>query len=138
MKGKLIGYSLLFVMLCLDVSPSFAGDKPAKQDMSYKQMVSLLIDAQQNKEVVIIGLKGGATVSGKVVKLDNDSICLMHRRMEFFDGCTETIAYGDILSARKRNPVVKALKRIGAAPVVAAVCVGLIPYALYVTARGGI
>jgi hypothetical protein len=138
MKSKLIGYPLLFVLLCLNVGPSFAADKSPKQAMSFERIVSLLIDAQQNKEVVIIGLKDGTTVSGKVVKLDHDGICLMHRFMEFFDDCTEAITYADILSAKKRNPVVKVLKRIGAAPIVAAVYVGLIPYALYVAARGGI
>ena len=137
MKRKLGGYLLLFIMFCMNVSPSVAGDKSSKQAMSFEQIVSLLIAAQQSKEVVIVGLKGGSTVSGKIVGLHDEGFCIRHRLMEFFDDCTESISYADVVLVKKRNPVVKVLKRIGAVPVITVGYVVLTPYALYVAARGG-
>jgi hypothetical protein len=138
MKHRLIGALTPLVLLCLLVSPAFGADKPPRQDADFKQIALSLLDAQERGEVVIIGLKNGKTISGKVVGSNDGGFTVRHRLMEFLDGGCELISYADIVSVKRRNPVVKVLKKISAAPAIAVAYVGFVPFGLMTVAtRGG-
>jgi hypothetical protein len=120
----------LLLMICAAATPALVDNKADKAAMSVQEIQSQVAEAQRKYDRVIINLRNGKSVSGTVLRKDDETFSVIKRHDPFGTGDSVEIKFSEVTSIQGRNPLVKSLKRVGIMPVVAALTVVALPTCL--------
>lgn len=107
-------YVLVFLVSGLVIglfNQTFANDKNA---MTESQIKRRILEAEATNKRLIVKLKNGKSVSGDVEWISDKEFLVRHSGNSFvIFGGEERVKYAGVAYVKGRNPLVKALKKIG-------------------------
>ena len=108
MKQRFLAFTTALLVL-LTAAPSFAADKGDKQAMTVEQMRARVSEARQNDERLIVMLKDGQSISGKIQQVTDDHFVIQQLGAK----TAHIVKYADVAALRKRNKFVVFAKTTG-------------------------
>ena len=127
MRSKAISCFLSLLLIASATVPCAGQAKEARSTMTVERIKARIAEAHARDKRLIVTLSNGETMSGTVAPVSDVSFSITRNHGIFGEGETTLMNYADVVSVRGRNPLVKALKAIGSASLVAAGVAAILP-----------
>jgi len=120
MRTKAICGLLSFLFIASSSIQCLAQAKDRGPSQTVDLVKRQIIEARAKDRQMIISLKNRETISGIVAPFSDSAFVVTKTHGAFGDGESVPVNYDDVVSVRRRNPFMKALKDIGSISVIAA------------------
>jgi small nuclear ribonucleoprotein (snRNP)-like protein len=127
MRTRVVSVFLSFLFVAGTVEQCLAQAKDRGPSQTIEQIKAQIAEAQARDKRLIIALKNGETISGLAAPFSDTAFVVTKTHGVFGDGESVPVNYDDVVSIRGRNPLIKALKDIGAISLITAGTAAFLP-----------